>query len=235
MPYFKSFGGLDMKKGFLAGVATTLLVLCMVTTAGATNGKFQKEIEYRDIKVSLDGQILDLRDAKGNVVEPFMFGGTNYIPARALAEALGLEVAWDGANSTVVLTHPNAEEDNVDILLSSKDHIRFYYTGLVKRSDGGYDFKIRCENDSDYKITAYLRDFSVNGKVLRNMGNETSIKFDCTVEPGRILNTVVSIPQDKLDAQGITEVKRFKTGFAGYDTGKSGWNFETGGDTINIQ
>ena len=28
--------------------------------------------------------------------------------ARALAEALGLTVAWDSANSTVVLTHPQA-------------------------------------------------------------------------------------------------------------------------------
>ena len=74
-----------MKRGFLAGVLVTLLVMCLVSTAGATSGKVQQEIEYRDIKVSLDGQVLDLRDAKGNTVEPFMFGGTNYIPARALA------------------------------------------------------------------------------------------------------------------------------------------------------
>ena len=42
-----------MKKGFIAGVLTALLVLAMVGSAGATNGKVQKEIEYRDIKVSL--------------------------------------------------------------------------------------------------------------------------------------------------------------------------------------
>lgn len=95
-----------MKHGFLAGVACTLLVMGLVSTAGATSGKVQKEIEYRNIQVSLDGKVLDLRDAKGNTVEPFMFGGTNYIPARALAESLGLNVAWDGATSTVVLTHP---------------------------------------------------------------------------------------------------------------------------------
>lgn len=93
-----------MKRGFLAGVLATLLVMCLVSTAGATSGKVQQEIEYRDIKVSLDGQVLDLRDAKGNTVEPFMFAGTNYIPARALAESLGLQVAWDGSTATVVLT-----------------------------------------------------------------------------------------------------------------------------------
>ena len=97
-----------MKKGFLAGVVSTLMIVCLIGTAGATSGKVQQEIEYRDIKVSLDGQILDLRNATGKTVEPFMFAGTNYIPARALAEALGLNVAWDGSTATVVLTHPEA-------------------------------------------------------------------------------------------------------------------------------
>ena len=45
-----------------------------------------------------------------------MFGGTNYIPARALAESLGLNVAWDGSTATVVLTHP---EDAKTIYITS--------------------------------------------------------------------------------------------------------------------
>lgn len=93
-------------KSFLAGMLTMLLITCLVGSASATRGVVQKEIEYQDIKISLDGVVLDLRDAQGNPVEPFKFGGTNYVPARALAEALGLTVAWDGATSTVVLTHP---------------------------------------------------------------------------------------------------------------------------------
>lgn len=98
-----------MKKyrGFIAGMLTMALVVALCGTAIATTGKVQREIEYRNIKVSLDGKILDLKDAKGNAVEPFMFGGTNYIPARALAEALGLNVSWDSATTTVVLTTPN--------------------------------------------------------------------------------------------------------------------------------
>lgn len=276
-----------MKKGFLAGVLTTLLVMCMVGSASATVAKVQKEIEYRDIKVSLDGEVLDLRDAKGNVVEPFMFGGTNYIPARALAEALGLEVAWDSANATVVLTHPKettptyitrtgskyhndphcnggtywevpystaigmgltpcekcvkstsistqTTETTDDVLLSSKDHIRFYYTGLVQRSDGGCDFKIRCENDSDYKISARVRDFTINGNVLSNRGVQVAY-FDCVVDPGRSLDTVVSVSKEALDDLGVSEVKRFKTGFSGYDTALSGWSFEVGGETVTVK
>ena len=81
-----------MKK-FFAGMLTMLLILCLGGSVLATTGKVQQEIEYRNIQVSLNGKILDLKDAKGNTVEPFMFAGTNYIPARALAEALGLSTS----------------------------------------------------------------------------------------------------------------------------------------------
>lgn len=121
-PNFNRLDVDDMKRGFLAGVLATLLVMCLVSTAGATSGKVQQEIEYRDIKVSLDGQVLDLRDAKGNTVEPFMFAGTNYIPARALAESLGLQVAWDGSTATVVLTHPEAAKPTYITRTGSKYH-----------------------------------------------------------------------------------------------------------------
>ena len=108
-------GGRNMKnfKSYLAGVVTALAVCGMIGTASATVGKVQQELEYRNIKVSLDGEILDLRNAIGEPVEPFMFGGTNYLPVRALAEALGLQVAWDGANATVVLTTPAPEESGI--------------------------------------------------------------------------------------------------------------------------
>lgn len=95
-----------MKKyrGFIAGMLTMLLIVSVAGTASATLGKITKELEYRNIKVSLDGEVLDLKDSAGNHVEPFMFDGTNYLPVRALAEALGLNVTWDGSTSTVVLT-----------------------------------------------------------------------------------------------------------------------------------
>lgn len=68
-------------KSFFAGMLTMLLIVCLTGTALATTGKVTKELEYRNISVSLDGKKLDLRDAKGNAVEPFMFEGTNYLPS----------------------------------------------------------------------------------------------------------------------------------------------------------
>ena len=91
-------------KGFVTGIIVSALVFSMVGTSFAKSGTIQKELEYNNISVTLDGKKLDLRDAKGNSVEPFMFDGTNYLPVRALAEALGLNVTWDGTTHTVKLS-----------------------------------------------------------------------------------------------------------------------------------
>lgn len=93
---------------FLAGMVAMLLIIALMSSASAAVGKITKELEYKDISVTLNGQKLDLRDAQGGVVEPFIFDGTNYLPVRALAEALGLSVAWDGNTNTIVLTSGQA-------------------------------------------------------------------------------------------------------------------------------
>lgn len=109
-------------KGFIAGMITMLLIVSMVGTVSATNGKVMKELEYRDIKVSMDGEVLDLRDAQGNVIEPFKFDGTNYVPVRAIAQILGLNVSWDGKNATVLLTTPEEQKPTYITRTGSKYH-----------------------------------------------------------------------------------------------------------------
>lgn len=89
-----------------AVLSALLLTGILLGSASAASGKVMQEIEYRNVKVSLNGEILDLRNAAGEPVEPFLFGGTNYLPVRALAEALGLHVAWDSPNATILLTTP---------------------------------------------------------------------------------------------------------------------------------
>lgn len=137
------------KKSFIAGMLTMLLLVTLVVPAAATVGKVTKELEYRDISVTLDGKKLDLKDAKGNPVEPFMFEGTNYLPVRALAESLGLKVAWDGKTATVVLTTPGAPTSpnagvvgtptsagQQNALKSAQSYLKFSafsYTGLIEQ------------------------------------------------------------------------------------------------------
>ena len=90
-------------KKLLALTLSLALVLGLVGTASATIGDQTKKLAYRNISVTLNGAKLDLKDAAGKAVEPFIIDGTTYVPVRAIAEALGLNVEWDGENHVVKL------------------------------------------------------------------------------------------------------------------------------------
>ena len=90
-------------------VIALVLSLCIVISmfalpALAKTGKQTAELAYRDIKIILNGNLITPKDANGKVVEPFIIDGTTYLPLRAVAEALGLNVQWDGNTSTVTLS-----------------------------------------------------------------------------------------------------------------------------------
>ena len=68
---------------------------------------------YRDIKIKLDGTEITPKDANGKTVEPFIIDGTTYLPVRAVGEAMGLDVDWDGETSIVQLEDKNSGIINV--------------------------------------------------------------------------------------------------------------------------
>jgi len=80
-------------------------LLCAGTAVAASETR-EATLHYRDIRITLDGEELVPVDANGNEVEPFIMDGTTYLPVRAVAEALGLEVGWDPVTGTVELTQP---------------------------------------------------------------------------------------------------------------------------------
>ncbi len=61
-------------------------------------------LTYKDIKISIDGQLIQPTDAQGNSTEPFILNDSTYLPLRAVAGALGCDVGWDGATATITLT-----------------------------------------------------------------------------------------------------------------------------------
>ena len=99
-----------MKKrfSFIAGMLTMALLSGAVGTAYAAYQK-QATLNYPGIQIVLDGEPVTPKDAAGNAVEPFTIDGTTYLPVRAIGEALGLEVGWDGSTNTVILTSPEDE------------------------------------------------------------------------------------------------------------------------------
>jgi hypothetical protein len=89
-------------KGFVLGALAMLLFLSTGTGLASTFTRNETiNVLYRDIRLVVNGQQVTPRDAQGNIVEPFIFNGTTFLPVRAVADALGENVHWDGPNSTV--------------------------------------------------------------------------------------------------------------------------------------
>lgn len=59
---------------------------------------------YPGISIYLNSALITPKDANGTVVAPFIVNGTTYLPVRAIANALGLTVDWNGATYTISLT-----------------------------------------------------------------------------------------------------------------------------------
>jgi len=91
-------------KAYFAGFLTAILAVTLVTTVLATQSSQQVTIYYNDIKIRIDGEAITPKDVNGNSVEPFILNDSTYLPVRAVSEAVGYDVGWDGNTSTVILT-----------------------------------------------------------------------------------------------------------------------------------
>ena len=93
-----------MKKrlqGLIAGV-----LIGVTITSGmvlAKSGTEVIEALYNNIKIYVDGVKIEAKDATGKTVEAFIYDGTTYLPVRAVGEAIGKTVTWDGETQSVYL------------------------------------------------------------------------------------------------------------------------------------
>jgi len=88
-------------KGFIAGILVMLMLSGVTALAAARTESIQ--VTFNNIRLVVNGTPITPRDGAGNVVEPFIWNGTTYLPVRAVASALGQEVEWDGNTQTVYI------------------------------------------------------------------------------------------------------------------------------------
>lgn len=93
-----------MKKNTLFKILTGAFA-AIVLTCGAIAATSSQNIDifFRNIKIMIDGAEYVPTDANGDIVEPFIYNGTTYLPVRAVATAFGKDVKWDGKSATVYL------------------------------------------------------------------------------------------------------------------------------------
>ena len=160
-------------RGFAGGCLATITVTALIGTAAATVGRRTVEVDYNDIKVTLNGAQVDLVNANGTPVEPFAINGTTYLPIRAIATALGLDVGWDGSTSTAILENPNLIETGTILYEDEKVAIAF---GELRDPDysfieGTYaDFIIT--NKTEVELTFQPSAISFDGISYQFLGSE---------------------------------------------------------------
>ena len=92
-----------MKKFLLLTLVFMLIISSVPVYAGT---------DY--ITVIIDGEELVPKDANGNIVRPMLTKGTTYLPVRAVASALELDIKWDDSTKSVFIngTPQKAEKTN---------------------------------------------------------------------------------------------------------------------------
>ena len=94
-------------KRYISLTIVLFLILSLTNNIYASTSNSSILVEFPSIKLNIDNNYVILKDATGNTVEPFVYNGTTYLPVRAVAAALNIDVSWDGLTSTVFLKSKN--------------------------------------------------------------------------------------------------------------------------------
>lgn len=165
-------------KWFTLGILVCLLVMSLIVPAFATSLTKTAQLVYNDINITMNGNAITPKDADGNTVEPFTIDGTTYLPVRAISNALGLSVGWDGNTKTVALT--NAQSSPSGKVIYENSGVKITYLGIsaMDSSMGGEEIKLYIENSSAKNYMVQTRDVSINGIMANPL-------FSCTVAAGK--------------------------------------------------
>jgi len=87
----------DRVMGAVIGAALTIVLMTVIPIVARVSQE-TITVNFNNIQVAVDGQNVQ------SDYEPFIFQDRTYLPIRDVANAMGFDVAWDGATNTVHLT-----------------------------------------------------------------------------------------------------------------------------------
>ncbi len=94
---------MKLGKRFISLALALVMVFSLTVSANAAAPETVTVQLSPNITVKLNGEVQAMTDVNGNPVYPVLYGGTTYLPIRAVGNMLGLDVDWDGATQTVIL------------------------------------------------------------------------------------------------------------------------------------
>ncbi len=97
-------------KGLLAALLVSVMII-PVAIADSHTSLVSKSINVDSgVNLSLDGLPYKPLNTTGQLADLFIYNGTTYLPARALSEALGVDIAWRGDSATVAIGRDEAAD-----------------------------------------------------------------------------------------------------------------------------
>lgn len=141
-----------MIKKIFCIIISIMVILSMFSSVSAKERVENTKVLFRDIKISVDNNILQPD------TEPFIYQGRTYIPARALAEAMGGTVTWDENSSTVTVV--NYKESNLKNLA--------YAAYVIKSESASLSMNIINSISDLNRATLYVL---LDGKFNENIEN----------------------------------------------------------------
>ncbi len=144
----------------------------MLTTILGANvfGKQATErisVMYDNIKILIDGVQYFTEDGNGNVVEPFIYNGTTYLPVRAIANAFDKDVSWNPEGSIITLNDKGYTfldsisfyEKDKELLLKSFGSKKWYMSlSDVEHGLHLYYYDASDSNEIDKSVVSYKTD-----------------------------------------------------------------------------
>ncbi|MFC5703106.1 stalk domain-containing protein [Cohnella faecalis] len=99
------------KSVFAASLVACSLVFGAIGVGASTGIEQIKAALNHNIKFKLDGASWTPKDSKGKALSALVYNGSNYVPLRAVAEALGADVGYD--SKTQIVTINSADNSGV--------------------------------------------------------------------------------------------------------------------------
>jgi len=160
-------------KNLITATVIMAMVLCG-SVAFAVSAEKNIKAKFSDIKVHLNGYQVNLTDANGNDVEPFIVDGTVYMPVRSLADLIGYNVKWNSKTNTIYLDSypyfmyedelPPESFLRIFIMAGAYEMVSFTRVGMTEDNYAEIIFDL---------VTDYRMRINANAVSLRNVENKS--------------------------------------------------------------
>lgn len=159
-----------------------------------------------EIKLYVDNQLVELKDANGTIVKPFIKGGTTYVPLRGVSQVLGCWVRWNGQTKTVSIYMNKVPPEGVGLSENKPYETNMFTAYYVKQGFYYGDEGKYIEKNSIQYTNAIQFPWEPDTYVLFNLnGKFKKVTFDigCDNSEVTVLDSTISFIVDGQEIEVI--------------------------------